>query len=63
MNNDMLKQAMALIPTNIETEASGNMNLERVQSVAEIGVSYISVGALTHSAPSSDVSLVFDWNA
>ena len=61
MNNETLKEALALIPANIETEASGNMKLERVRSVAELGVNYISVGALTHSAPCADVSLEFDW--
>lgn len=61
MNNEVLAKARALIPTEIETEASGNMSLDRVRSVAEIGVDFISVGALTHSAPVSDVSLVFDW--
>lgn len=61
MDNEMLKTAMALIPAEVETEASGNMNLERVRSVAEIGVNYISVGALTHSAPCADVSLIFQW--
>lgn len=61
MNNETLREAMKLIPEGIETEASGNMNLERVRSVAELGVHYISVGALTHSAPCADVSLVFQW--
>jgi nicotinate-nucleotide pyrophosphorylase (carboxylating) len=61
MNNEMLREALRLIPAGIETEASGNMNLERVASVAEIGVHYISVGALTHSAPNADVSLEFLW--
>lgn len=61
MNNDILKQAVALVPAHIETEASGNMNLERVCAVAEIGVNFISVGALTHSAPCADVSLIFHW--
>ncbi|HEY8271403.1 MAG TPA: carboxylating nicotinate-nucleotide diphosphorylase [Pseudobdellovibrionaceae bacterium] len=61
MNNETLKQARALIPQEIETEASGNMTLERVRSVAEIGIDFISVGALTHSAPCADISLVFDW--
>lgn len=61
MNNDMLKEALLIVPSHIETEASGNMNLERVRSVAEIGVNYISIGALTHSAPCADVSLVFQW--
>lgn len=63
MNNDLLKQSLALIPPTIQTEASGNMNLERVASVAELGVHFISVGALTHSAPSADVSLTFDWES
>ena len=61
MNNDMLKQARSLIPQTIETEASGNMTLDRVRSVAEIGVDFVSVGALTHSAPCADVSLIFEW--
>ncbi len=61
MNNDLLKQSLALIPPGMESEASGNMSLDRVAQVAELGVNYISVGALTHSAPSVDVSLLFDW--
>lgn len=52
-----LKAALAGIPPGIKTEASGNMNLERVQRVAEMGVSAISVGALTHSAPVADISI------
>jgi nicotinate-nucleotide pyrophosphorylase (carboxylating) len=63
MDNQLLRQAVALIPEGIEIEASGNMNLDRVASVAEIGVHFISVGALTHSAPSADVSLMFDWSS
>ncbi len=62
MNNEVLAKAIALIPTTIETEASGNMSLDRVASVAALGVNYISVGALTHSAPCADVSLLFQWN-
>lgn len=61
MSNDLLKEALSLIPNEIETEASGNMNLERVRSVAELGVDFISVGALTHSAPTADISLEFLW--
>ena len=44
----------------VEIEASGNMSVERVRAVAETGVHLISVGALTHSAPALDVSLLFD---
>ena len=61
MNNELLTEARKLIPDFVKTEASGNMNLERVGGVAAIGVDYISVGALTHSAPCADVSLLFDW--
>jgi nicotinate-nucleotide pyrophosphorylase (carboxylating) len=62
MTNDLMKIALASIPDEIEVEASGNMSLDRVKSVAEIGVDYISIGALTHSAPTADVSLLFIWN-
>ncbi len=62
MNNDLTAQCMKIIPEGIEVEASGNMSLDRVNSVAALGVHYISVGALTHSAPSADVSLMFQWN-
>lgn len=61
MDNELLEAALKLIPSSIKTEASGNMTLARIRSVAEIGVDYISVGALTHSAPTADVSLLFDW--
>lgn len=61
MNNHSLTEARKIIPIEIETEASGNMSLERVPEVAKIGIDFISVGALTHSAPVADVSLQFDW--
>lgn len=61
MDNELLRKAVEVIPENIETEASGNMSLERVRSVAEMGVHFISVGAVTHSAPVADVSLTFEW--
>lgn len=62
MNNELLAQSLSVIPAEIETEASGNMSLDRVASVASLGVQYISVGALTHSAPSADISLMFEWD-
>ncbi len=61
MDNSTLEQALALIPKRIQTEASGNMSLDRVRSVAELGVDFISVGALTHSAPCADLSLEFEF--
>ncbi len=62
MTNEMMAAALQIIPAEIKTEASGNMTLARVKSVAELGVDFISVGALTHSASTADVSLLFDWN-
>lgn len=61
MSIQQLREAVAIIPSEIETEASGNMTLERVREVALTGVQFISVGALTHSAPQADISLKFEW--
>lgn len=61
MANEMIASALELIPEEILVEASGNMNVGRVKSVAELGVDFISVGAITHSAPVADFSLLFDW--
>lgn len=61
MDIETLKEALEKIPKHIETEASGNMTLDRVGKVAATGVNYISVGALTHSAPVADISMIFDW--
>lgn len=54
-----LREALSLIPENIETEISGNITLENIRSVAEAGPDFISVGSLTHSAPASDFSMQF----
>jgi nicotinate-nucleotide pyrophosphorylase (carboxylating) len=61
MSTDEIRKARAMIPATIQVEASGNMNLKRVREVAQTGVDFISVGALTHSAPNADLSLLFDW--
>ncbi|MEE8404810.1 MAG: nicotinate-nucleotide diphosphorylase (carboxylating), partial [candidate division Zixibacteria bacterium] len=45
------------LSNDLKLEASGNVSLENVADIAATGVDYISVGALTHSAPSSDFSL------
>ena len=63
MSNDLMAKALDLMPDETLAEASGNMKLDRVKSVAELGVDFISVGAITHSAPTADVSLLFDWQA
>jgi len=50
-------EALALMPAKFETEASGGITLETLRAYAETGVQYISVGALTHSVKSLDMSL------
>ena len=53
----LLREAIAIINQQFETEASGGINIHNVREVAKTGVNYISVGALTHSAISMDMSL------
>ena len=53
----LLEEAVAHIGDRFETEASGGITLDSIREVAETGVDYISVGALTHSATSLDLSL------
>jgi nicotinate-nucleotide pyrophosphorylase (carboxylating) len=55
-----LRRAVELVGGRAELEASGGITLDTVRTVAETGVDYISVGALTHSAPALDVSLLLD---
>jgi nicotinate-nucleotide pyrophosphorylase (carboxylating) len=55
-----LRRAVELVAGRAELEASGGITLETIRAVAETGVDYISVGALTHSAPALDVSLLLD---
>ena len=54
-----LRAAVALVAGRAETEASGGVNLDTVRAIAETGVDFISVGALTHSARAVDVALDF----
>ena len=54
---DLLREAVKLIGRRFETEASGGITLDTVRSFAETGVDFVSVGALTHSAPNLDLSL------
>jgi nicotinate-nucleotide pyrophosphorylase (carboxylating) len=55
-----LRRAVELVADRAELEASGGITLENVREVAETGVDFISVGALTHSAPALDVTLVLE---
>lgn len=57
MTPEMMKEAIAIIDGRAETECSGNVTAENVANLIEIGVDYISSGALTHSAPIMDISL------
>ncbi len=56
-NLDMIKAAVDFVKGRIPLEVSGNVTLDNVRDIALTGVNYISVGALTHSAPSADFSL------
>ena len=58
MDIKTMKAAADMIGRKALIEASGNMTLERVKSVAETGVDFISVGALTHSARAVDISML-----
>ena len=60
MSNSAMTEAVAVIrkaEKGIKTEASGNMSIERLREVAETGVDYISVGALTHTVKGMDISM------
>lgn len=59
MDNDMLAQAVKMVNGQMLTEASGNVVLDRIESIAATGVDYISSGALTHSARTVDFGLDF----
>jgi nicotinate-nucleotide pyrophosphorylase (carboxylating) len=53
----MLRKAVAMVGGRCKTEASGGVRLETVKGIADTGVDFISVGALTHSAVNLDVGL------
>lgn len=57
MTHDAMAEAVALIDGRARTEASGNVDATSIRALADLGVDYISSGALTHSAPILDLSL------
>ena len=59
MDNEQMAQAVQLIDGRAQVEASGDINEERIRGVAETGVDIISVGRITHSVKSLDISLRF----
>lgn len=60
MSNEDIEKSLKYVPSHIETEASGNMNLERISQIKSLGLDYISIGAITHSAPQADFTLLME---
>jgi nicotinate-nucleotide pyrophosphorylase (carboxylating) len=63
MATDMIRQAVELVNRKAKIEVSGAITLERLDELAHTGIDYVSVGALTHSAPAVDISMNFSENA
>ena len=59
MTPDMLREAVAIVAGRVPTEASGGVNLSTIGAIAATGVTYVSVGRLTQSAPAADIGLDF----
>jgi nicotinate-nucleotide pyrophosphorylase (carboxylating) len=59
MGPDSLREAVALVAGRVPTEASGGVRLDTIRAIAESGVTYVSVGRLTQSAPAADIGLDF----
>ena len=59
MGPDMLREAVALVEGRVPTEASGGVHLATIGAIAASGVTYVSVGRLTQSAPAADIGLDF----
>lgn len=57
MDHDTMQEALKIIGGKAQTECSGNVTIERLKEIAELGVDFVSSGALTHSAPILDISL------
>jgi nicotinate-nucleotide pyrophosphorylase (carboxylating) len=60
MSNDLMREAVKIVKESgdpVELEASGNMTLERVKEIADIGLDFVSIGALTHSVKALDISM------
>ena len=57
MDHDVMKEAIEIIDGRAEIEVSGNVTKENISKLVDLGVDYISSGALTHSAPIMDISL------
>ena len=62
MTNDQLRAAVALVAGRVPLEASGGVRLDTIRGIAETGVTYISVGRITQSAPAVDIGLDYILN-
>ena len=62
MNNNELREAVALVAERVPLEASGGVRLDTIRGIAETGVNYISVGRITQSAPAVDIGLDYILN-
>jgi nicotinate-nucleotide pyrophosphorylase (carboxylating) len=60
MTAAQLREVVAHVDGRAELEASGGVTLETVREIAGSGVDFVSVGALTHSAPALDLSLLLE---
>jgi nicotinate-nucleotide pyrophosphorylase (carboxylating) len=60
MSPDELRAAVARVAGRASLEASGGVTLETVRDIAATGVNFVSVGALTHSAPVLDLTLILE---
>jgi len=60
MDDEAVRKAVGQVAGRAIVEVSGNVTVERIAVLAELGVDVISVGALTHSAPAADISLLFE---
>jgi nicotinate-nucleotide pyrophosphorylase (carboxylating) len=60
MSPDEMRACVDMVQGRAIVEASGGVNLDRVREIAETGVDWISVGAITHSAPAMDLALDFE---
>lgn len=60
MSPATMKEGVKMVGGRVPTEASGNVNLQTIRAIAETGVTYISVGRLTHSAPAVNIGLDYE---
>ncbi|MFU2207698.1 carboxylating nicotinate-nucleotide diphosphorylase [Solidesulfovibrio sp. C21] len=58
MGPDVMRQALKLVPAGIETEVSGGVDLSALAAIGALGADFVSVGRITHSAPSADFSML-----